>query len=171
MYRYELTEEGRGITSLEELMKLTCHNDDIVRFRNDFKHLWESLDPKLKNSIGKVALRDFVYKQLKNSKKLEKQMKDYDQVNKYDTPRKYARIRQLPWLWRQISEWEERERRKKNANAVSQGILAGAEGFYNPGTDHKSTMPAAAGYVFGGKGKGRGKGKGKGRGGKGRGRG
>ena len=104
MYRYELAEEGRGMTSLEELMKLTCHNDDIVKFRHDFKTLWGNLDPQLKASIGKVAIREFIYKQFKNSKKLEKQMKDYEQVNKYDTPRKYARIRQLPWLWRQITE-------------------------------------------------------------------
>ena len=76
------------ILDAEELMKPTCHNDDIVKFRNDFKSLWESFDPQLKSSIGKVALRDFIYKQLKNSKKLEKQMKDYEQVNKYDTPRK-----------------------------------------------------------------------------------
>ena len=159
MYRYELAEECRGMTSTEELMKLTCHNDDIVKFRNDFKSLWESLDPQLKASIGKVALRDFIYKQLKNSKKLEKQMKDYEQVNKYDTPRKYARIRLLPWLWKQITDWEEKERRKTNAHAVSQGILSGAEGFYAPNQKQKSTMPAAAGYVFGGKGKGKGRGR------------
>ena len=131
-------------------MKLTCHNDDIVKFRNDFKSLWASLVPQVKASIGKVAFRDFIYKQFQNSKNLEKQMKDYEQVNKYDTPKKYARNRQLPWLWRQITEWEERERRKNNANAVSQVILSGAEGFYAPSQEQKSTLPAAAGYVFGG---------------------
>ena len=144
-------------------MELQLKGDDVIRFRNDFTEIWKQLDVSFKAQMGARVVRDLLYSKLKGSQKLRDVLKEYENVSRQDTPKKYNRIRTLSYLWRSLSRWEEKTRRARNDDAILRDQKKGALGFYDERPRKPSAPSQADSNQDGSKGKGKGKTKGKGK--------
>ena len=89
-------------------MAVQMHHDDIVMFKYHWHDVYSTLQLKLRDflnsDIGAFVER-LVYLQLKDSKKLAHEIKEYENVDQDTDPEKYKKLHSTTYLWGIIDKW------------------------------------------------------------------
>ena len=62
--------------SLEDLLAVSCHNNDTLRCLRDWDYVWERVKPSLRLSLGEEAQVDMFYKLIKKAPQHELKFRD-----------------------------------------------------------------------------------------------
>ena len=106
---FKTNEEVGSLYSVEDLLKVTLHSDDLTTFL----HNWESVIAGMSHVPEEMVLRDILLRQIRKSSRMKYDLEIYDRAKEGSASHSYA------FLLKSIRDLLTRERMRKNRDRIA----------------------------------------------------